>query len=84
MDDHDRQFFQENNVTFNGGEYYTKPVYDYLQEPRLTPDIKEKMRKLNFLKPTPIQAIGVPMILDGKDFIGKFILYIEFFYFLCY
>lgn len=67
----DEQFFRESNITFQGGEYFSKPLYDYLKDSRLNPAIVDKLAKLNYLKPTPIQAISIPMILDNKDFIGN-------------
>ena len=72
MDEQDHQFFRDNNVTFQGGEYFAKPIYDYQKDHRLNPQIAQKCEMLGYTKPTPIQAISIPMVLDGKDFIGKF------------
>lgn len=72
MDEEDRQFFLDNNVNFEGKEYFAKPIYDYRSGSRLSSEIMDKMAKLNYVKPTPIQAISIPMLLDNKDFIGKF------------
>ena len=71
MDAEDHKYFKDSNVTFQGGEYFSKPIYNYLKDPRLSPKIVEKCEKIGYLKPTPIQAISIPMVLDGKDFIGK-------------
>lgn len=72
MDQEDHQFFRDNNVNFEGAEYFAKPIYDYRSDSRLNPAIMDKLAKLNYVKPTPIQAISIPMVLDNKDFIGMF------------
>lgn len=70
MDEEDHQFFRDHNVNFDGKEYFAKPIYDYRTDPRLSSEIIDKLAKLKYVKPTPIQAISIPMVLNNKDFIG--------------
>lgn len=70
MDQIAKKYFQDNHVTFKGGDYHAKPLYDYMNDSRLCDDIVEKLKEFNYVKPTPIQAVSIPMILEGKDFIG--------------
>lgn len=72
MDEEDHKFFRDNNVNFAGAEYFAKPIYDYRSDARFNSAIMDKLAKLNYVKPTPIQAISIPMLLNNKDFIGKF------------
>lgn len=71
MDQIAKKYFQDNHVTFKGGDYHAKPLYDYMNDSRLCEDIVEKLKEFNYVKPTPIQAVSIPMILEGKDFIGN-------------
>lgn len=76
MDEEDKEFFLENNVNFDGKEYFAKPIYDYRSDSRLGSAIKDKLAKLNYVTPTPIQSVSIPMILGNKDFIGMFLFFI--------
>ncbi|RMZ89176.1 hypothetical protein DV736_g3591, partial [Chaetothyriales sp. CBS 134916] len=37
----------------------------------LSPDIQSAISRLGFSTPTPIQKLAIPLILDGKDLVGK-------------
>ena len=36
----------------------------------ITPLVLSALKKLNLIKPTPIQTLSIPMALDGKDLLG--------------
>ena len=36
----------------------------------ITPLVLSALKKLNLIKPTPIQTLSIPLALDGKDLLG--------------
>lgn len=70
----DIEYFDENNIFFQDidDDKIVTPIYDFLNDRRINGKIVEKLKKLNFTKPTPIQAISIPTILTDNDFIGLF------------
>ena len=39
---------------------------------KIEDSLKHSLSKLNFIKPTPIQGMAIPVALDGKDILGLF------------
>ena len=37
---------------------------------KIEDSLKNSLQKMNFTKPTPIQAMAIPVALDGKDILG--------------
>lgn len=76
----DHEYFEKNNIFFQDTKNVYPPMYDYLNDSRLPEFIVQKLKSLNYVTPTPIQAISIPSILEDNDFIGNFALYWRFDY----
>lgn len=64
------EFLDENNIFLEKSDDFRDPLIDYATDKRLSSSIRERLVKLNFTKPTPIQAVSIPIILERKDFVG--------------
>lgn len=64
------EFLEENNIFLENNDDFRKPMIDYASDERLSSSIRERLVELNFTKPTPIQAVSIPIVLERKDFVG--------------
>lgn len=64
-----QEFMKMFNIGVTGKEPHPKPItkFEHAQFPNT---ILEAMKARGFLKPTPIQALGWPTALSGRDMVG--------------
>lgn len=78
------RFCKEHGLVFENPDDFRDPILDYQNDNRLPSKLSNKLAELNYRKPTPIQAVAIPIILEKRDFIGmkNFYFFFIFFYHL--
>ncbi|KAH7643313.1 atp-dependent rna helicase-like protein [Dermatophagoides farinae] len=63
------RFCKEHGLVFENPDDFRDPILDYQNDNRLPSKLSNKLAELNYRKPTPIQAVAIPIILEKRDFI---------------
>ena len=59
-----------NNVPSIGKSIDKRPINESFEDLKLDPRLLHAILKENYLKPTPVQATAIPLVLDGRDILG--------------
>jgi len=49
----------------------TTPAISTFAELALSPEVFRALEKVGYERPSPIQAMTIPLLLDGRDVIGQ-------------
>lgn len=47
-----------------------RPTNESFEDLKLDPRLLQAILKENYLKPTPVQATAIPLVLEGRDVLG--------------